>query len=80
MKKWLADKGLVAEHVEVLPMSMLYEELGISTYLKEDVCRIHTNTSWNKGKRESLLCTLIKTSVDQTVRTNDINSVSETYS
>jgi uncharacterized protein involved in tellurium resistance len=76
MKKWLADKGLVAEHVEALPMSMLYEELGISTYLKEDVCKIHTNTSWNKGKSESLF----KTNVDQTVRTNNINSVFVTYS
>jgi uncharacterized protein involved in tellurium resistance len=63
MRKWLADKGLVAGLVEVLPMSMLHEELGISTYLRKDVCKIHTNTSWNKGKRESMFLNLIKTNV-----------------
>lgn len=55
MKKWLADNGLVAGHVEALPMSMLYEELGVSTYLKEDICKIQTNTSWNKGIKNNSL-------------------------
>ncbi|XP_053398282.1 uncharacterized protein LOC128556671 [Mercenaria mercenaria] len=49
MKEWLINNGLEAGNIEALPLSMLYEELGISTYLSEDICNIPEHVqNWEK--------------------------------
>ncbi|XP_060596420.1 uncharacterized protein LOC132750448 [Ruditapes philippinarum] len=47
MDGWLMERGLVAGNIGTLPLSILYEELGISTYLQENVCTIpKSNGTW----------------------------------
>ncbi|XP_053400990.1 uncharacterized protein LOC123541000 [Mercenaria mercenaria] len=71
MQNWLKNKGLVAGNIGALQLSMLYEELGLSTYLKGDACNIPKNsTSWKRDCSlnidlpdlpDNVFCTISKT-------------------
>lgn len=50
MNDWFKQKGLVAGKVDALTLSLLYEELGVSTYLKDDECEVSKHTAgWKRG-------------------------------
>lgn len=51
LTRWSEERGLVAGNLDPLSLSVLFEDISISTYVLENQCTVESNANhWTSGK------------------------------